>query len=128
VTGQGWRELKISGIKVMLRAVPRSNHEIVFEGVDAVLRTRDGRGGGLDWHDRDAEVDSPRPRMNEKGQGVPGPRDSAISDRKNPLQTGGAARSWDGEPNPCPERPTTPTSQRGGLPGAPGLGGGPPLL
>ena len=44
--------------------------------------------------DRDGEV--PRSRMNEGSHGVPGPPDCAISDRKNPLPTGCAARSWYG--------------------------------
>ena len=39
ITGHGRSELKIDIIQVMPRAVLRSNHEIVFEDVDAILRT-----------------------------------------------------------------------------------------
>ena len=96
--GRGWKQPKISVIKVTLRAVPRSNHEIVFEGVDAILCTRDGRGGRLEWNDRDDKVDRPQSRMNEEGQRVPGASHSAASQSpRAPSQWSGAARSWDGK-------------------------------
>jgi hypothetical protein len=77
--GHGWRELEIDVIQVVLRAVLRSNHEIVFEDVDVILHPQGSGGGRLEWNDRDGDVGSPRSMMNKEGQGVPGPVGSAES-------------------------------------------------